>query len=101
MLVSTVTAIISGDGCPSLVDVLARRAAAASIIALPPEACTLIIHAPVCTAASTACSHGVRDVVVLEVEKDARAGIHERAHERGALAGEQAIADLETAGDAA
>ena len=44
---------------------------------------------------------GVRDVVELEVEEDARAGVDERPHERGALAREQAVADLESAGDAA
>ena len=56
MLVNTVTPIINGAGRPSFADDSRAARAAACIIALPPDACTLIIQAPVATAASTACS---------------------------------------------
>ena len=56
MLVSTVTPIISGTGRPSFAEVSRAARAAACIMALPPDAWTLIIQAPVPTAVSTACS---------------------------------------------
>src|SRR5678815_1300763 len=56
MLVSTVTAITSGTGRPAAAAPSAAARAAACIIALPPDAWTLIIQAPVLTAASTACA---------------------------------------------
>jgi hypothetical protein len=56
MLVSTVTAISSGAGRPSRCAASRPAAAAACIIAVPPDACTLIIHAPLCTADSIACA---------------------------------------------
>src|SRR5687767_12936533 len=54
MLVRTVTAMSSGAARPSSADASDPARAAACIIAAPPDAWTLIIHAPVRTAASTA-----------------------------------------------
>ena len=54
MLVSTVTPITSGRGRPSFAAAASPASAAARIIALPPEQCTLTIHAPVATADVTA-----------------------------------------------
>jgi hypothetical protein len=56
MLVSTVTAMTTGFSVPSRAAASAAACAAACIIGAPPEACTLIIQAPVRTAASTACA---------------------------------------------
>src|SRR5688500_6248083 len=56
MLVSTVTPMTSGGGTPVAAAASAAARAAACIIAGPPDACTLIIQAPVRTAASTACA---------------------------------------------
>ncbi len=54
MLVSTVTAITRGRGLSSAAAAFRADSAAAVIMALPPDACTLTIHAPVATAACTA-----------------------------------------------
>src|SRR5688572_3491985 len=54
MLVRTVTAMSRGAARPSSADASDPARAAACIIAAPPDAWTLIIHAPVRTAASTA-----------------------------------------------
>ena len=54
MLVSTVTPITSGRGRPSAAAAVVAASAAAFIIALPPEAWTLTIQAPVATADCTA-----------------------------------------------
>src|SRR5688572_10384477 len=56
MLVSTVTPMTSGGGTPVAAAASAAARVAACIIAGPPDACTLIIQAPVRTAASTACA---------------------------------------------
>ena len=56
MLVKTVTAITSGFAWPSRAAVSVAAFAAACIIGTPPDAWTLIIHAPVVTAAATACA---------------------------------------------
>ncbi len=92
---------MSGDGRPSFAEVSRAARAAACIIALPPDAWTLIIHAPVCDRGLNRLLHGIRDVVVLEVEEDTGTGIHQRVHELGSFAGEQAVADLESTDDAA
>ena len=54
MLVSTVTPITSGRGRSSALAAARAASAAAVIIALPPEAWTFTIHAPVATADCTA-----------------------------------------------
>ena len=54
MLVSTVTPITSGRGRPSAAAAWVAASAAAVIMALPPEACTFTIQAPVATADLTA-----------------------------------------------
>ncbi len=43
---------------------------------------------------------GIRDVVVLQIEKHAVAARHKVGHERRAVAGEEPVADLEPSGDA-
>ena len=54
MLVSTVTAMTSGRGRSIAAAALRAASAAAFIIALPPDAWTLTIQAPVATADCTA-----------------------------------------------
>ena len=101
MLVSTVTAMTSGGGVPVRAAVSCAASPAASIIVLPPAACTLTIQHAERRGGGDRLRDGIRDVVKLQVEEDAIALVDQRAHDRRALRGEQAAADLESAGDAA
>ena len=101
MLVSTVTPITSGRGRPDASAALRAASAAAFIMALPPEAWTLTIHAPVATADLHGACHGVGNVVEFEVEKHPIAAAGELANHRRPGGGEQLLADLEAADRAA
>ena len=80
---------------------LSRPSRAACIIGTPPEAWTLIIHAPVVTAAATACATVFGNVVKLQIEEDAVALRRQGAERARDLRREQAAADLEAADQAA
>ena len=100
MLVSTLMPIISGGFRPARAAASRAAVAAACIIAVPPEACTSIIHAPVCTRGVNRLRYGVRDVVKLEVEEYAAAARDQFLDQRRAFEGEEAASDLHAVGDA-
>ena len=99
MLVSTVTAIRSGGGWFRRAAVLRPASAAACIIWSTARRVHVDHPGAGLHRGLDRLRHGVRDVVKLEVEEDARAGIGEPSHERRPLEREQAAADLEAAGD--
>ena len=73
MLVSTVTADHQrATARPSFADVSRCRARCRLHHRGPPDAWTLIIHAPVRDGGLDRLLHRVRDVVILQVEEDAR-----------------------------
>ena len=102
MLVSTVTRDHERARAREVAAALHRRLARGLIIARPPDACTLTIHAPSRVAARHGAGDGVGDVVEFQVEKDAdRPSSASCSDERRPLAREETAADLESADDAA
>ena len=99
MLVRTVTPMTSVGLPPRLAAAAFAASAAARIIRLPPDACTLTIHTPRADAASTAVATVFGMSWIFEVEEDPVASIAQSPDHGGSFGGEQPIADLEAAGD--